>query len=99
MSPDATLAIRLAHHGVRRCSMKVRIGNLAPGTTAEKVEQLLEKYGLPQPERMVPLPDGAMPAMIVEFKTDDVERLRKLIWRIEGLYWEGRRIIATPLRF
>lgn len=79
--------------------MNVWIGNLAPGTTAEKVEQLLEKYGLPQPERMVPLLDGNMPAMILEFRTDDVESLRKLIWRIEGLYWEGRRIIATPLRF
>jgi len=79
--------------------MNVWIGNLAPGTTAEKVTQLLQKYGLPQPEHMVPLLDGAMPAMILQFKTDDVERLRKLIWRIEGLYWEGRRIIATPLRF
>ncbi len=79
--------------------MKVWIGNLAPGTTAEKVEQLLEQYGLPQPERMVALLDGTMPAVIVEFKTDDVERLRKLIWRIEGLYWEGRRIIVAPLRF
>ncbi len=79
--------------------MKVWIGNLAPGTTAEEVTQLLQKYGLPQPEHMVQLLDGAMPAMILQFKTADVERLRKLIWRIEGLYWEGRRIIATPLRF
>jgi hypothetical protein len=79
--------------------MNVWIGNLAPGTTTEKVKELLHKYGLPQPERMVPIPDGSMPAMILEFHADDVERLRKLIWRIEGLYWEGRRIIASPLRF
>ena len=79
--------------------MNVWIGNLAPGTTAEKVAQLLQKYGLPQPHRMVPLLDGNMPAMILEFKTGDVAMLRKQIWRIEGLYWEGRRIIATPLRF
>jgi hypothetical protein len=79
--------------------MNIWIGNLAPGTTAEKVAKLLQEHGLPQPERMVPLLDGGMPAMILEFRTEDVMPLRKLIWRIEGLYWEGRRIIATPLRF
>jgi hypothetical protein len=79
--------------------MKVWIGNLAPGTTAEKVEHLLQTFGLPRPERMVSLLDGTMPAMILEFKAGDVEALRKLIWRIEGMYWEGRRVIATPLRF
>jgi hypothetical protein len=79
--------------------MKLWIGNLAPGTTAQKVEQLLQKYGLPQPDRMLPFLDGPLPAMVVEFQTDDVENLRKLIWRIEGLYWEGRHLIVTPLHF
>ncbi len=79
--------------------MNVWLGNLAPGTTVEEVEQPLEQHGLPQPERVVPLMDGSMPAMILEFKLDDVQMLRDLIWRVEGLYWEGRRIIATPLLF
>ena len=79
--------------------MKVWIGNLARGTTADKVEQLLLKYGLPQPDRVFPLLDAASPAMVVEFHTSDVERLRRLIWRIEGLYWEGSHLIVTPLQF
>jgi len=79
--------------------MKLWIGNLAPGTTAQKVEQLLQKYGLPQPDRALPFLEGPLPAMLVEFQTYDVENLRKLIWRIEGLHWEGSPLIVTPLHF
>ena len=76
--------------------MKFWIGNLATGTTVEEVRQLLEKYGLPQPDRMLFL-DGTSPGVLVEFWTNDEQKLRKLIWRIEGLYWEGSRITASPL--
>ena len=76
--------------------MKLWIANLATGTTAEKVEQLLRKYGLPQPDDMLFL-DGTSPGALVEFWTDDEQKLRKLIWRIEGLYWEGSRITVSPL--
>jgi hypothetical protein len=37
--------------------------------------------------------------MLVELQTDDLERLRRLIWRIEGRYWEGNHLIVTPLHF
>ena len=80
--------------------MKVWISNLPPGTTAEKVEQLLQKYGLPQPLGMLPFLDGTSPAVLVEFRTDnltDLQNVRKLMWRIEGLYWEGSHIAVTPL--
>jgi hypothetical protein len=80
--------------------MKVWIGNLAPGTTVERIKQLLEKYGLPQPDGILPLLDGASPAVLIEFRTDGVtgaQNIRKLIWRIEGLYWEGAHITVTPL--
>jgi hypothetical protein len=76
--------------------MKLWIGNLATGTTAEKVAQLLQKYGLPQPDRMLFL-DGTSPGVLAEFCTDDEQKLRKLVWRIEGLYWEGSRITVSPL--
>lgn len=79
--------------------MKVWIGNLKQGTTAERVEQLLLKYGLPQPQRMLPVLDGDAPAMLLEFQTDDEQRLRSLLWRIEGLYWEGSRLTVAPLHF
>jgi len=76
--------------------MKLWIANLAPGTTVEKVKQLLEKYGLPQPDDMLFL-DGTSPGVLVEFWTDDEQKLRKLIWRIECLYWEGSHITVSPL--
>lgn len=79
--------------------MKLWIGNLSPGTSADKVRQLLQKYGLPRPERIKPVLEGTRPAMLIEFETDDVEKLRRLIWRIEGLYWEGSHLIVTPLHF
>ena len=80
--------------------MKVWISNLAPGTTAEKVKKLLEKYGLPQPSSTLPILDGADPAMLIEFQSesfDDLQKLRELIWRVEGLYWEGKHIVVTTL--
>ena len=76
--------------------MKLWIGNLATGTTAEKVNQLLQKYGLPQPDDLLFL-DGTSPGALIEFRTDDEQKLRKLIWRIEGLYWEGSHITVAPL--
>lgn len=80
--------------------MKIWIGNLAPGTTAEKVKYLLQKYGLPEPDRVLPITDGAGPGMVIEFRADgldDVVKLHELIRRIEGLYWEGRHIVVTTL--
>lgn len=80
--------------------MKVWISNLAPGTTAEKVEQLLQKYGLPQPDNMLAVPEGTFPGMLAEFRTvsvDDTRNLREKLGRIEGLYWEGRHIAVTTL--
>ena len=80
--------------------MKVWMANLAPGTSAEKVKHLLEKYGLPEPTSVLPILDGAEPAMLVEFRTegfDDMQKLRELIWRVEGLYWEGKHIVVTTL--
>ena len=80
--------------------MKIWIANLAPGTTVEKVERLLEKYGLPRPDSVLPITDGAEPGMVIRFRVDDFEaeqNLRKLMWRIEGLYWEGHRLVVTPL--
>ncbi len=76
--------------------MKLWIGNLATGTTAEKVEQLLQKYGLPQPDEMLFL-DGTSPGALIEFRTDDPWNLQKLIRRIEGLYWEGSHITVSAL--
>jgi hypothetical protein len=78
--------------------MKLWIGNLATGTTAEKVARLLEKYGLPQPDHMLFL-DGTSPGVLADFRTDDEQKLRALAWRIEGLYWEGSRITVSPLHF
>lgn len=77
--------------------MKLWIGNLSPGTTANKVRQLLRKYGLPQPDRIEPVLEGTLPAMVIAFETDDVENLRRLACRIEGLYWEGSHLIVSAL--
>ena len=80
--------------------MKVWMANLAPGTSAEKVKQLLQKYGLPEPSNILPILDGAEPGMLIEFRTDgfdDMQKLRELIWRVEGLYWEGKHIVVTTL--
>jgi hypothetical protein len=52
-----------------------------------------------EPLSVPPVLDGDRPVMLVEFQTDDVERLRRLIWRIEGLYWDGNHLIVTPLHF
>jgi RNA recognition motif-containing protein len=76
--------------------VKLWIGNLPTGTTAEKVEQLLRKYGLPQPDHVHFL-DGTSPGVLLDFWSDDEHKLRKLIWRIEGLYWEGSHITVSPL--
>jgi hypothetical protein len=46
--------------------MKLWIGNLATVTTAEKVEQFLQKYGLPQPDHMLFL-DGTSPGCSSSF--------------------------------
>lgn len=80
--------------------MKIWMSNLATATTADKVRQLLEKYGLPEPSGIVPVLDGAEPGMLVEFRTEsfeDMQKLRQLIWRIEGLYWENKHIVVTTL--
>jgi hypothetical protein len=37
--------------------------------------------------------------MLVEFQTNDVGQIRRLIWRIEVLCWEGIHLIAAPLLF
>lgn len=76
--------------------MKLWIGNLATGTTVEKVKQLLVKYGLPQPDHVLFL-DGTSPGVLLDFWSDDEHKLRQLIWRIEGLYWEGSHITVSPL--
>jgi hypothetical protein len=79
--------------------VKVWIGNMKEGTTVEMVAQLLHKYGLPQPERVLEVPEGAAPGMLLEFQTGDAERLRRLLWRIEGLYWNGGHLMVTPMHF
>lgn len=79
--------------------MKVWIGNLAQGTTVEKVEQLLRKYGLPQPDKVTSFPQGTLPAVVVEFCSGHPWRLRRLIGRIEGLYWQGNHLVVTQLLF
>jgi hypothetical protein len=41
--------------------------------------------------------DGTSPGVLAEFRTDDEQKLRTLVWRIEGLYWEGSRITVSTL--
>jgi hypothetical protein len=79
--------------------MKVWIGNLAQGTTVEKVEQLLCTYGLPRPDSVMSVPEGNLPAVVVEFRSGHPWRLRRLIGRIEGLYWQGNHLVVTQLLF
>jgi len=78
--------------------MKLWVGNLAPDTTTEEVKRMLDKYGFPEAKGVQPVPgDDTQPGMVVDFEGVNPELIRRLLERVEDLFWKGRHTSVTVL--
>jgi hypothetical protein len=77
--------------------VKLLIGNIAPGTSADEVRALLEKYGAPGvgPIEQV-AGEGSRPAAVAEVAAAP-EVLNKITQRLNGMYWKGRSLTVQAL--
>ena len=75
-------------------STKLWIGNMAPNTTDETLREFIAKYAgaLECVEIKRVDGDGTRPAAIVRFKGGDLESVPKLALRLDGMYWQGRKL-------
>jgi RNA recognition motif. (a.k.a. RRM, RBD, or RNP domain) len=76
------------------------INNLPPDTDEDELAALLEKYGFPPFDRLVPVP-GARPATVLTFDAVDEEMLRRLQPRLHGVCFRDHVLnvqVAPPAR-
>lgn len=74
------------------------LGNIEPGTTDDEIRAFLVKYGLPEFDAAEHVPgDGSNPAVMLTFRAIDPATLRKLITRINGMFWKRRRLSAQVM--
>ncbi|QYY28902.1 MULTISPECIES: hypothetical protein [Cupriavidus] len=74
------------------------LGNIEPGTTDDEIRAFLVKYGLPEFDAAEHVPgDGSNPAVMLTFRALDPATLRKLITRINGMFWKRRRLSAQVM--
>ncbi|CAG2132000.1 RNA-binding protein [Cupriavidus numazuensis] len=74
------------------------LGNIEPGTTDDEIRAFLVKYGLPEFDAVEHVPgDGSNPAVMLTFRAIDPATLRKLITRINGMFWKRRRLSAQVM--
>ena len=74
--------------------MKLWIGNIAPGTTDEVLREFVQKYagGLECTVLQRVDGDGSRPAAIVNVAGGDLETVPRLALRLDGMYWQGRKL-------
>ncbi|MFO1316763.1 MAG: RNA-binding protein [Burkholderiales bacterium] len=77
--------------------MKLWIGNMAPGTTDETLREFVAKYAgnLECTEIQRVEGDGSRPAAILTFAGGELEAVPRLALRLNGMYWQGRRLTAS----
>lgn len=77
--------------------MKLWIGNMAPGTTDETLREFIAKYAgsLECTAIQRVEGDGTRPAAVLTFAGGDLETVPKLALRLNGMYWQGRRLTAS----
>lgn len=77
--------------------MKLWIGNMAPGTTDETLREFIAKYAgsLECTSIQRVEGDGTRPAAILTFSGGELESVPKLALRLDGMYWQGRKLTAS----
>lgn len=77
--------------------MKLWIGNMAPGTTDATLREFVAKYAgnLECTEIQRVEGDGSRPAAILTFAGAELEAVPRLALRLNGMYWQGRRLTAS----
>ncbi|MBK9114823.1 MAG: RNA-binding protein [Betaproteobacteria bacterium] len=76
---------------------KLWIGNMAPGTTDETLREFVAKYAgnLECTAIQRVDGDGTRPAAILTFAGGDLESVPKLALRLNGMYWQGRKLMVS----
>lgn len=77
--------------------MKLWIGNMAPGTTDETLREFVAKYAGPLECTAIQRVDGdgTRPAAVLTFVGGELEAVPRLALRLNGMYWQGRRLTAS----
>lgn len=77
--------------------MKLWLGNMAPGTTDETLREFVRKYAgdLECASIQRVDGDGTRPAAILTFTGGDLESVPRLALRLDGMYWQGRKLTAS----
>jgi len=81
--------------------MKLWIGNIAPGTSDDEIKELLKKYSAQLECSTIEHVegDGSRPAAMIEFSKGSTSALENLRLRLNGMYWKGRALVCSTMRF
>ena len=81
--------------------MKLWLGNIEPGTSDDEIRELVKKYAAELEcsaiERVEG--DGSRPAAMIEFSKGGTTALENLRLRLHGMYWKGRALMCSTMRF
>jgi len=79
--------------------MKLWIGNIAPGTTDEELQEFVRKYApdleIKRVQRVEG--DGSRPAASIEFVDTPYGSVEKISMRLHGMHWKGRELFVQTL--
>jgi hypothetical protein len=77
--------------------MRLWIGNIEPGTTDDTLREFIGKYakGLTVSHIQRIDGDGSRPAALLSFEGDTFESVPTLALRIDGMYWQGRKLTCS----
>ena len=80
-------------------SMKLWIGNIAPGTSDDEIRALVKKYApdLDCVNIQHMDGDGSRPAATLEFAATPLGSVEKISTRLNGMYWKGRALFAQTM--
>ena len=81
--------------------MKLWLGNLEPGTSDEEIKEFLKKYSPDLETGSIQRVegDGSRPAVVIEFSKGGATALENLRLRLDGMYWKGRALTCSTMRF
>lgn len=78
-------------------TVKLLIGNIAPGTPDEELRAFVGRYGITAVQAIQHVPGEAdRPSAILEIAASP-EALLKITQRLNGMYWKGRSLHVQAL--
>ena len=80
--------------------MKLWIANIAPGTSDDEIREFVKKYAPDLECRSILRVegDGSRPGAMLDFAGAPYGAVEKISTRLNGMYWKGRALLASPQR-